>query len=218
MAFTVSFFAIVIMQANRLPADAKLCGDHWLKCSMVNQGLYNCQIYDKEKRLIKKQAFMLPYKHWRRNQDELTVRAQNYDGDTISLDNGAKLLACDVPYQAEMIQSADGLVWVKYEAVKDEINMYTCEIYSTKDGSLISSGAYVIKKYYWNKNRNRTVYENIKEFAEPSGISYYGGISIALKNNMVLMPVDTIDYSSGPDTGLRVKYDSEGNELERYEY
>ncbi len=216
--FSITFATIIIFQANRLPADAKLCGDHWLKCYLVNQGLYSIKIYSKEKKFIKEQTYMLPYKNWRRDQQDLTPRVVKYDGDTIYLDKGMKLLACSVPYEAEMISSVDGLVWAKCEALGKEKNVYLCEIYSTRDGSLVSSGAYAMKKYYWDKNRNKTVYENINEPVKLFNLSYYDGVSIPLKDKLVLMPDGVIDYSSGPDSGLRVKYDKEGNELEREEY
>ena len=216
--FTILFASIIIVQANRMTADAKMCGDHWLKVSLVNQGIYSCQIYGENKKLIKKQCFMLPYKHWRRDQRELTGRIQEYDGDTISLDKGMKLLACDVPYQAELIQSVNDPVWVKYDAVDLKQNMYSCDIYSTKDGRVVSSGAYIVKKYYWDAKRNKTVYEDVKEAAQFFDLFYYGGISISLTNKLVLMPAGVVDYCTGPASGLRVKYDPEGNEIQREEY
>ena len=215
---TTTFIVVAILQANRPPADAKLCGDYWLKCSSVNQGLYSCRIYTKDKKFIKNKAYMLPYKHWRRNQHELTDKVQKYDGDIISLDKGMKLVACEVPYQAEMIQSVGGLVWVTYEAIKEEENSFICKIYSTKNGSLISSGVYALKKYYWDKKAIKTVYMNIEESIQRFDLLYYGGVSISLNNKMVLMPDGAIDYSTDPYSGLMVKFDAQGSEISREEY
>jgi len=216
---SVSFAMLIIFfQARRLPADSKLCGDHWLKCYMVNQGLYNLRIYSKDKKFIKEQAFMLPYKYWRRDQKEITGKIEKYDGDTICLDKGVKLLACSVPLEAEMVRSVDGLVWVKYEPLGEEKNSFVCEVFSTKDGSLVSSGAYALKKYHWDNKKNRTVYEKVQETVKLCDLNYYGGVSICLKNKMALMPDGVIDYNTSTHAGLRVKYDKDGNEIEREEY
>ena len=213
--FTAAFALVIIFQAKRLPADAKQCGDHYLKFYSVNQGLYSCRIYGKDKKFLKEQTYMLPYKHWRRSPPDLAYKVEKYDGDTIYLDKGAKLLACSVPPEAQMVQSVDCLVWIKYEPMDKEKNMYYCEVYSTRDGSVVSAGAYDLKKYHWDKKRNRTVFENAAEPMKTLSPYYYGGVSIALKNNMVLMPDNFIDYNTGTETGLRIKYDKAGNELER---
>lgn len=218
LAVTAAMVAIAVMQATKLPADARQVGEHWLKCYMVNQGLYSCRIYSKDKRLIKTQAFMLPYRHWRRDQRELTPRVREYDGDTISLDKGMKLLSCGVPYQAELIQSVAGPVWIKYEPLREKKNLYFCEVFSTKDGSIISAGAYDLKQYRWDRSKNKTVYEDVKETTPLINVNYYGGISISLKDKLVLMPSGVIDYATGPDSGLRVKYNAEGRETASEEY
>ena len=210
--------AVAVLQATRLPPDAKLCGDHWVKVLPVNQGLYSCKIYSKDKRYIKTQAFMLPYKHWVRNQPELTDRVQKFDGETISLDKGVKLTACDVPYQAEMIRTVEGLVWVKYELVDPANNTYLCQIYSTKTGCQIASGVYAVKRYHWDSARNRTAFEDVKGYQPLFPLRYYGGVGITLDNKMALMPAGVIEYSEGRNSGLRVKYDNSGREIEKDEF
>jgi hypothetical protein len=161
---------------------------------------------------------MLPYMYWRGEQRELTPKVRKYDGDTISLDDGSKLLTCEVPYQAELIQSSDGPVWLTYDPADRKRNEYSCDIYSAKNGGTVSTGEYVLKKYHWDNANNKTVYEDIKESSPFIDPSFYGGISIALKDKLALMPAGVIDYSAGPNSGLRVKYDPEGNEIQREEY
>ncbi len=212
-------FLIVYSGVIAFPKNAKLCGDYWVSCVGVKQGMYHCKIYSKHgKKLLSQKTYIYPFFYRTLDDVDLSSRVTQYDGDTIYFDGNRKLIACDIPEDAVRVQCINDGAWVSCKQINRKENLYTCTVYSVKDGSVMSRGNYVLKKYHWDVKARKTKYSGVKEHVQWLEMQYYGGVAISLQDNMVLMPYGWIEYPEGPRSGLRVQYNAEGKVLSEEEY
>lgn len=200
------------------PEDAVPWGKYRIHCALVKQGMYHCAVYrDKEKDPVLERTFIDPSLSALPGP-EVVKLITRFDEGTIYLTGKRKLVACDIPEDARLTQSMGGRVWVAFRLVDEKSNIYYCTVYGAKDGSVLSAGPYVVRRYAWDAAEKRMRYSNIKGPAPAPDPVYYGGVSISLKKKMALMPSDWIDYPDGPRAGLRVKYDAEGKIVQEEAY
>lgn len=194
-----------------IPKNARTCGEYIISCQKVKKGLFYCEVYDsKNFTLVSKGNYISEYKKDNTKGKELSYRVVSYDGTTIFLKGGIKLIPSEIPNNAVRISSYYGSVWVGCKPVDKKNNRYYCHIYKEKDASLLSKGEYILKKFHYNKNRGKTVFESVKRNTPVGRLKHYNGITITTKNRFVLFPFGWIDYPSGDNFGKLIKYDKEG--------
>jgi hypothetical protein len=202
-----------------LPRTAALCGDQWISCTSIKPGMYRCRTWRAADRAPgQERIFIFPFLHGAPRDTAIAAGIARYDGETIVLKDGRKLIAADIPDDAERVASLPGGAWVSCRSVDAAAHLYACNIYAMKNGTLFASGTYVLKRYAWDPAANRVRYTPVKGPAPVWDYVYYGGIGISLNNRMVLMPVDWIDYPDSIRSGMRKKYDARGTEIAQEEY
>lgn len=201
-----------------IPRDAVAWGNYRIHCARIKQGMYHCAVYrEKERRPVLEKTFIDPSLSGM-SGPEVVKKMTRFDVGAIYLAGRRKLVACDIPEDARLVQSVDGRVWISCRLVDDKTNVYYCTAYSTRDGSVLSAGPYAVKRYGWDAAAQRMRYTNVTGPAPFLDFVYYGGVSISLKNRTALMPVDWIDFPDGPRAGLRVKYDADGKAVQEEAY
>ena len=216
--FLLALVLFVRSSMRGFPSNAKPCDGYYISCLQVKKGMYHCKIFNKERELVSEKTCIYPVYYTSLNEKDLSHRITKYDGDTVYFDTKRKLIVCSVPEDAERVQCLDGGAWVSCRLIDPQEKLYSCIVYSAEDGSVLSEGTYVLKKFFLDENAGKVRYtlagSNVKSL-EPV---YYGGIGISMKGNMVLMPSGWIEYPQGTDSRLRVKYNSEGDVLQKEEY
>lgn len=201
-----------------IPRDAVSWGNYRIQCARIKQGMYHCAVYrEKERKPVLEKTFIDPSLSGMSGPD-VVKKITRFDVGTIYLAGKRKLVACDIPEDARLVQSVGGRVWIACRLVDEKANVYYCTVYNSKDGSILSAGPYVVKRYGWDASTRRTQYTNVNGLTPYLDFVYYGGVSISLKNKTALMPADWIDYPDGPRAGLRVKYDGEGKVVQEEAY
>jgi hypothetical protein len=202
-----------------LPRNAKLVGNFYLTCTEVQQGMYHCRIYARsDRKLALEKTFISPSYYDMPPRGDISSRVSRYEGNVIYLWGGKKLVAGDIPEDAQRVQSADGGVWVSCSLEDKKTNTYVCTIYSMKDAGIRATGAYVPKRFAWDPKAGRVRYQDIQELIPEPRFIFYGGIGITLPDKRILMPAEWIDYPNRNNGGLRVQYSPDGKVMTREEY
>ncbi|MCB4792890.1 MAG: hypothetical protein LHV68_13555 [Elusimicrobia bacterium] len=217
----VSLLLSACSQPKGFPDNAKLCGNYFISCIGVKKNMYHCRIYTRwSKRLIADKNYVYPFSYQNISEPDLAKRITRCEGDVIYFDRTKKLVATNMPENAECIQGAKGGVWVDCKRTDDKNNRYVCIVYDIKGANIISSGEYVLKRFGWDAGTGKVRYVNAKELKDRLTLVYYGGVGISVRNKLVLLPDGWVDYPNPESShgGTRVKYDSQANIIKEETY
>ena len=219
VSLALLFMAGCSKKERDIPGNAKSAGEYLVSLRIVKIGMYHAKVFDsRDKTLIDEKNYIYPVSFQGVKEADLSDKVTKYDDNTIYLEKGIKLVACEASEDAVRIQGAKGRVWVDCSLIDSKNNRYYCTIYSAKDGSVKAKGGYVLNKYYWDDKEKKSKYTRVRGRVPRLDFVYYSGIGITVKNKMLLLPDGMIDYPDGRRSGMRVVYDREGTVLREEEY
>jgi hypothetical protein len=100
----------------------------------------------------------------------------------------------DVPKNARWGGGVDGGRWFSCEKSNKEWH-YHCAVYDDNYGKVVDEGEYVLKSYYWSKEKGEAVIENLS--STTFDYSYFDGDTIGLVNSIALIKEESTNPGQG---------------------